>query len=70
MNKSERKEWMKKRKIVVDDLKKLEKKYGAVLLKDSMIFKIEIDRQRSKTESEIARLEGELKQLKRGKRLY
>ena len=69
MNKLERKEWTKKRKVVVNDLKKLEKKYGPVLLKDAMIFKIEIDRQRSKTEVEIARLGVELQQLKRGMRL-
>jgi len=69
MNKLQRKEWIKKRKVIVNDLKKLEKKYGSVLLKDAMIFKIEIDRQRSRTEAEIARLGAKLQQLKRGMRL-
>lgn len=70
MNKQERKEWDKKRKVVINELKRIEKKYGPELLKKSMLFKLDVDRQKSKAEAEIVRLEGELEALRRGKRLY
>jgi hypothetical protein len=69
MTKSERKTWLKIRKSAVNDLKKLEKKYGPVTFKSAMIFKLTVDRQKAKAEAEITRLEGELDALRRGKRL-
>lgn len=63
------KEEEKVRKLCIDDLNKLEVKYGAVMFRKSCNRKLTIDRQRKITEREIKEAEQKLARLKSGKPL-
>jgi hypothetical protein len=70
MNKLQRREWRKKQKLVIKDLNKLERKYGTPLLKSSISRKLMEDRETEKRIKDIARMEEELRELKKGKFVY
>ncbi len=63
----EKKEFEKKRKIVIKELEKIEKKFGDECFRSAINRKLTVDRQKRKRIAEINKAEKELKQLKKGK---
>ena len=67
MNKKEKIEFDKQRKLVIKELEKVEKKVGTLLFRSAVSRKMRIDTQKRQREKEINQLQKELQQLQKGK---